>query len=157
MTQQRISISLGLTKMKNFKRFRTLPCESKRRIVLKYALFQIPDILILILILLVLRWWMDLPLWLYGCIVSLWIIKDFLTFPLVWRAYDTSHPGDVKSLIGIEGVAEEKLDPSGYIRVHGELWQAEVMENKAPIEKGEMVMVEAAYGLTLLVQPTQKR
>ncbi len=78
-------------------------------------------------------------------------------FPLVWRAYDRPHPGDAKSLIGTEGIAEEQLNPSGYIRGHGELWQAEVMGKKAPIEKGEAVLIEGVYGLTLLVQPAQKR
>jgi hypothetical protein len=62
--------------IKNFKRFKTLPRGSKRRIVLRYGLFQIPDLLILVLVLFVLQWWMDLPLWLYGCIGGLWVMKD---------------------------------------------------------------------------------
>lgn len=78
-------------------------------------------------------------------------------FPFVWHAYDRPQPGDVKSLIGTEGIAEERLDPSGYIRVHGELWQAEVMGKRIPIEKGETVLIERAYGFTLLVQPAQKK
>lgn len=143
--------------MKNFKRFKTLPRESKRRIVVRYALFQIPDMLILILILFLLQWWMDLPLWLYGCIGGLWVVKDILIFPFIWNAYEQPRPGETRSLIGMEGVAEERLAPSGYIRVGGELWQSEVMGKKAPIEKGEMVMVKGAYGLTLLVQPFEKR
>ncbi|OGP59885.1 MAG: hypothetical protein A2162_10070 [Deltaproteobacteria bacterium RBG_13_52_11b] len=143
--------------MKNLKRFKTLPRESKRRIGVRYALFQIPDVAILVLILLVLRWWIDPRFWLYGVIVGLWIIKNVLMFPLVWRAYDRPRPGDAKSLIGTEGIAEEQLNPSGYIRVHGELWKAEVTGKKAPIEKGEAVLIEGVYGLTLFVQPTQKR
>jgi membrane protein implicated in regulation of membrane protease activity len=141
--------------MKNFRRFKALPSESKRRIVVKYALFQIPDLLILVLVLFVLEWWMDLRFWLYGAIVGIWITKDVLMFPFVWHAYDTSQQG-AKSLIGTEGVVEEQLNPSGYIRVRGELWQAEVMESKAPIEKGETVLVEGAYGLILLVQPNER-
>ena len=143
--------------MKNFRRFKILPRESKRRIVVRYALFQIPDLLILVLILFVLQWWMDLPWWLYGCISGLWVVKDVLIFPFIWNAYEQPRPGETRSLIGMEGVAEEKLAPSGYVRVHGELWQSEVMKNKAPIEKGETVLVKGAYGLTLLVQPIEKR
>jgi membrane protein implicated in regulation of membrane protease activity len=142
--------------MRNFKRFKKLPRESKRRIVAKYVIFQIPDILILVLILFVTRWWIDLGSWWYGVIIGLWIAKDVLLFPFLWRAYDTSHPGDAKSLIGTEGIAEEPLNPSGYIRVHGELWQAEVMGKKSQVEKGETVLVKGAYGLTLLVQPIEK-
>ena len=73
-------------------------------------------------------------------------------FPFVWRAYDRPRPGDLRSLIGTDGIAEEKLAPSGHVRVHGELWQAEVMAKGTPIEKGEAVLIEGVYGLTLLVQ-----
>ena len=78
-------------------------------------------------------------------------------FPFVWRAYDRPRPGDLRSMIGTEGIAQERLNPSGYIRVHGELWQAEVMEKRIPIEKGEEVQIQGSYGLTLLVQPTQEK
>jgi len=37
--------------MKRFEQYRMLPKETKRRIVLRYALFQIPDMAILVLIL----------------------------------------------------------------------------------------------------------
>ena len=125
--------------------------------MVRYALFQIPGMLILVLILFVLQWWMDLPWWLCGCIGGLWVLKDVLTFPLIWNAYEPPRPGETKSLIGMEGVAEERLAPSGYIRVHGELWQSEVMGKETPIEQGDRVLVKGAYGLTLLVQPMEKR
>ena len=124
---------------------------------MRYALYQIPDIGILALILFVLHQWIDLSLWLYIGFVSLWMTKYVLVFSFVWRAYDKPRPGDVKSLIGTEGIAEERLDPSGYIRVHGELWRAEVMEKTIPVEKGETVQIERALGLTLLVKPVQKK
>jgi membrane protein implicated in regulation of membrane protease activity len=143
--------------MKRFEQFRTLSKEAKRRIVLRYALYQIPDIGILALILYVLHRWVDLSLWLYTGIVSLWMVKYVLAFSFVWRAYDKPRPGDVKSLIGTEGIAEERLDPSGYIRVHGELWRAEVIGKTVPVEKGETVLIERASGLTLLVKPVQKK
>lgn len=123
---------------------------------MRYALFQIPDLLILVLILLVLRWWIDPRSWVYAAIVGIWIIKDVFTFPLVWRAYDRPQPGNTKSLIGTEGITEEQLNPSGYIRVNGELWQAKVMGKNAPIEKGEAVLIEGVYGLTLLVQRPER-
>ena len=74
--------------MKRFEQFRTLPKETKRRIVLRYALYQIPDIGILALILFVLHQWIDLSLWLYIGFVSLWMTKYVLVFSFVWRAYD---------------------------------------------------------------------
>jgi membrane protein implicated in regulation of membrane protease activity len=143
--------------MKRFQQYRVLSREAKRRIVLRYALFQIPDIAILALILFVLHQWVDLSLWLFPAIISLWIMKYILVFSFVWRAYDKPRPGDVKSLIGTEGIAEERLDPSGYIRVHGELWRAEVIGKTVPVEKGETVLIERASGLTLLVKPVQNK
>jgi len=89
--------------------------------------------------------------------VSLWMVKYVLVFTFVWPAYDKLLPGDVKSLIGTEGITEERLDPSGYIRVHGELWRGEVIEKTVPVEKGETVLIERALGLTLLVKPVQKK
>ncbi len=139
--------------MKRFEQYRMLSKETKRRIVLRYALYQIPDMAIFVLILFMLHQWVDLSLWLYIGLVSLWMVKYVLVFTFVWPAYDKPRPGDVKSLIGIEGIAEECLDPSGYIRVHGELWRAEVIGKTIPIEKGQTVLIERACGLTLFVKP----
>jgi membrane protein implicated in regulation of membrane protease activity len=127
--------------------------ETKRRIVLRYALYQIPDIAIFVLILFLLHQWVDLSLWLCIGAVTLWMVKYVLVFTFVWPAYDKPLSGDVKSLIGTEGIAEERLDPSGYIRVHGELWRAEVIGKTIPIEKGQTVLIERAHGFTLLVKP----
>jgi membrane-bound ClpP family serine protease len=112
---------------------------------------------IFVLILFVLHQWVDLSLGLFIGLVSLWMVKYVLVFSFVWRAYDKPRPGDVTSLIGTEGIAEERLDPSGYIRVHGELWRAEVIGKTMAIEKGQPVLIETAYGLTLLVKPFQKK
>ena len=56
------------------------------------------------------------------------------------------------SLVGTEGIVEERLAPSGYIRVHGELWQAEIIGEGRPIEKGAVVQIQGIRGLLLLVQ-----
>jgi membrane protein implicated in regulation of membrane protease activity len=143
--------------MKRFEQYRMLSKETKRRIVLRYVLYQIPDMVILVLILFVLHRWVDLSLWFYIGLVSLWVVKYILGFIFVWPAYDRPRPGDVKSLIGTEGIAEERLDPSGYIRVHGEFWRAEVVGKTVPIEKGQTVLIEKACGLTLLVKPVLKK
>ena len=139
--------------MKRFEQYRMLSKETKRCIVLRYAVYQIPDMAILVLILFVLHQWVGLSLGLCIGLISLWMVKYVLVFSFVWRAYDKPRPGDVKSLIGTEGIAEERLDPSGYIRVHGELWRAEVIGKTIPIEKGQTVLIERACGLTLLVKP----
>ena len=143
--------------MKRFEQYRMLSKKEKRRIVVRYALYQIPDVAIFVLILFVLHQWVHLSLGLVVALVSLWIVKYVLVFSFVWRAYDKPPPGNVRTLIGTEGIAEERLDPSGYIRVHGELWRAEVIGKPVVIEKGQAVLIEDASGLTLLVNPVQRK
>ena len=63
--------------------------------------------------------------------------------------------GGVNRLIGAQGIAEEPLAPSGYIRVGGELWRAEAMRTDKPIPPGSRVRVQAVRGLTLLIQPEE--
>lgn len=40
----------------------------------------------------------------------------------------------------------------GYVRVHGKLWQAEVMRSYPAIDRGQPVRIEEIRDLTLLVQ-----
>jgi len=143
--------------MKRFEQYRMLSKEEKRRIVLRYARYQIPDVAIFALILFVLHQWVGLSLRLFIGLVTLWMVKYLVVFSFVWRAYDKPRPGDVTSLIGTQGIAEERLDPAGYVRVHGELWRAEVIGKTMAIEKGKTVLIERADGLTLLVKPFQKK
>src|SRR5690606_23747297 len=58
-------------------------------------------------------------------VVGIWVAKDALLYPLVWRAYehrdaDTSaYPPE-----GVEGVVVRRLDPEGAVRIGGERWKA---------------------------------
>jgi membrane protein implicated in regulation of membrane protease activity len=122
------------------------------QVVIRYALFQIPGFVLLMLILILVRRWVDFPPWFFWGSVFIWIVKDAVLFPFVWRAYDRSRLKDLHSLVGTEGIVEERLAPSGYIRVHGELWQAEMTSDGPPIEKGEVVRIQGIRGLVLLVQ-----
>ena len=80
------------------------------------------------------------------------LVKDLILFPFVWRAYDTDPTRAANSMIGARGIAKDRLAPSGYIRVRGELWQAEVMGDGLPIDRGQGVRVRGISGLKLLVQ-----
>ena len=122
------------------------------RVVLRYALLQMPALALLILLLILVQRWVDLPAWfIYGLIVF-WIAKDVILFPFTWRAYDQDRNRAVNSMVGARGITKDRLAPSGYIQVHGELWRAEVMGNALPVERGETVRVQGIRGLTLLVQ-----
>ncbi|MBM4276901.1 MAG: hypothetical protein FJ106_06295 [Deltaproteobacteria bacterium] len=126
------------------------------RIVLRYTLFQIPSLVLLAMILWVVRRYVDLPQWFFWGFMLLWVVKDAVLFPFVWRAYDRSQERSLQKMIGKKGVAKERLDPSGYIQVHGELWKAELMEGAPPVEEGEPVRVEGIRGRVLLVRGESK-
>jgi len=126
------------------------------RIVVRYTLLQLPAIVLLILMLILVQRWVSLPAWFTWCLIAFWIAKDIVLFPLTWRAYDRSHRGSADWMIGLRGTAENRLAPSGYVHVRGELWQAEIEENSVPIEKGESVRIYGNRGLTLLVDRDNK-
>jgi len=122
------------------------------RVLIKYILLQLPLIVLLPLILYFIRQWVDIPVWLIWGLVALMIIKDIIMFPRVWRSYDQSRPGDPTSIIGMRGIAQDRLAPTGYIQVRSELWRAEVIEGYPPIANGKYVRVVGIEGLTLIVQ-----
>jgi len=122
------------------------------RTVLRYTLFQLPGFAVIGVLLLVANRINILPPWAAWCIFTLWILKDILLFPLLWRSYSTSPAGLKNTLTGQEGRVRERLDPRGRILVHGVLWQAEVAEGRTPAEEGSTVVVREMRGLTLVVE-----
>jgi len=124
-----------------------------RRVVIKYTLLQLPALVFLALILYLIRLWVQMPAWLIWGMVGLWVVKDVILFPFVWRSYDQDRLGDANSMVGLHGVAKDRLAPSGYVEVHGEMWQAEVMEGAPPVQSRESIRVRGIRGLTLIVQP----
>ena len=123
------------------------------KILVKYALIQVPAIVILVVSLVLIRQWIDFPLYLILGIVALWVAKDIILYPLTWRAYDWDPSGDVNAMVGERAIANERLAPTGYVRVHGELWRAKITGHGSPVEKGKAVQIQGIRGLTLLVQP----
>jgi len=111
-----------------------------------------PAFALLILLLLLVQRWVDLPAWFIYSLIVFWVAKDVILFLFTWRAYDQDSDRAVNSMVGARGITKDRLNPSGYIWVHSELWQAEVMGNALPIERGETVRVQGIRGLTLLVQ-----
>ena len=122
------------------------------RVVVRYGLLQLPGLALLVLFLVLALRWFDIPSWVVWGFLALWVVKDVILFPFVWRAYDRDQPRDKNPLLGAHGIARDRLAPSGYILVHGELWQAEVTEGSPPIEKGKGVLVRGTRGLTLIVE-----
>ena len=121
------------------------------RVILRYTLFQIPEILLLMLVLYGLHRWFSVPLVILGAVLMVWIIKDIILFFFIWRVYEI--PKSIKDprLEGAVGVTIEVLDPQGYVEINGELWKAESVNNQ-PIRAKETVVVVDHKGLLLIVQ-----
>ncbi len=120
-------------------------------VLTKYWLLQLPATAAVALVLYLLQDTIDLPTWALWSIVAIWIAKDAVLYPLVWRSYDPSPVSTTRALEGAQGIALDRLAPSGYVRVNGELWHAELTDHSSPIEQGAPVRVRAVRGLTLLV------
>lgn len=125
-------------------------------VYLRYILLNIPGLAAVILILIIIQNWIVLSDWLFWSIIGFWIVLDVVLFPLTWRAYDRERPGRSRSMIGERGIARERLAPSGYVQVHGELWRAEIIDGSVPVEKGRFVEIVKMDGLTLFVEPVAK-
>jgi membrane-bound serine protease (ClpP class) len=79
-----------------------------------------------------------------------------ITFALAWIAVKARR---AKRLLGADAmlghiaVAMTPLAPTGQVEVRGEIWQATLPPNSAPIPAGAQVKVRAIDGLTLTVAP----
>lgn len=89
-----------------------------------------------------------LPVWTAGAALLLWVLKDVLLFRAMQAVF---RPPASPELVGSRAEAVEALTPTGYVRVHGELWLATTHDG-APIAAGTRVLVVAARGLTLVVE-----
>lgn len=121
--------------------------------ILKYALFQLPEIAVIAVIVIFLERWDVISGWIAYGLIAAWIIKDALLYPFLWKAYEFGASKEANPMIGQVGFVKDRLNPTGMIAVRGELWKARVVETAQPIEKGSHVRVVSIDGLTLMVEP----
>ena len=117
--------------------------------IIRYTLFQIPELAILIIGMLLVRHWITIPLIWFCGILSIWILKDVILFFYTWRAYI---PEKDDIMIGKHGITLERILDTGYISINGEKWNAR-NRSEGPIEKGQDILVVERKGLTLFVTP----
>lgn len=127
--------------------------QSKPRIAVRYFLLQIPGLAAFALILVLLQ---DLDLIsssFFWTLIVLWVVKDVILFPVLWRYYDFDGHSERFEMAGQKGVAATALEPEGYVKIKGELWQAVAGDNLKKISRGAEVRVVSADGLRLTVRP----
>ena len=126
-------------------------------VLAKYWALQLPATLLLTIVLLGLGNRLAWPLWIVWTTVAVWVAKDAILYPFLWRAYDRDDPAALPyPMEGVEGVAIDRIDPSGRVRIWGEVWRAELSRGARRIEEGETVQVKARHGLTLLIEPGRR-
>ena len=119
-----------------------------RGLVIRYSLLQLPGIVFLFVALIFIQRWIDIPDIIFWGIISVWIAKDVVLFFYTWKAYEWKKRD---KMIGMQGVAMEKIIESGYIIVNNEKWHAENHGDES-IEKGETVQIHDRKGLTLYIK-----
>ncbi len=122
-----------------------------RRVLIRYTLFQIPDLILLGLALASAVQWWELSNAVAFTLFGLWLLKDILMFPVMRVAYEQGGSANDR-LTGALGIARESLDPIGYVMVGPELWKAEVAAGAEPVSAGTKVRILELRGLTLLVE-----
>ncbi len=113
-------------------------------------LLQTPGWLVAAVVLWALHEWAGLPGWIAAGLLLAYIAKDFLLYPFLRRAYEGGGSGGAE-LAGERGTAIQKLAPRGYVRVRGELWEAELPPGSEPVPEGAPIRVQAARGMRLVV------
>ena len=119
----------------------------------RYLLFQIPSWVVAAIIVGALREWAGLPLWAALLLFAAYVAKDLVLYPFLRHSYQQDTRTQVERLIGERAMVTERLDPTGFIRVRGELWKAAVLPGSADVEAGSPVEIEGADKWTLMVRP----
>ena len=123
------------------------------KILLRYFLLQLPGIFFIAALIILLYLIKAVSFKVIWIVLAVWIIKDIVLYPLIWKSYDLSPNPGKSSMIGLRGVALEAINPSGYVLVKGESWRARLKNKKSVIRKDEPVYVSDVQGLTLVVRP----
>jgi membrane protein implicated in regulation of membrane protease activity len=121
---------------------------------LRYALLQIPGAMIVSGVAWLLHAWAGLSTVGAVVIVAAWIGTDLVLYPFVRRslAPEEGRWVGVGRLLGAHGIVDRELAPDGWVRIRGELWRAQGVDEADPIPVGARVRVCGLRGLTLFVQ-----
>ncbi|SVB08576.1 uncharacterized protein METZ01_LOCUS161430, partial [marine metagenome] len=77
----------------------------------RYALYQIPGLLVAAATIGLLFRWTSLPGWAAVSLVLIWVLKDAALYPWLRSAYESDPGSVIERLVGLPGVAVEPLAP----------------------------------------------
>jgi membrane-bound ClpP family serine protease len=120
---------------------------------LRYLLIELPGALVVVVGLLLVRRWIEIPTGIVVAVAAAWIAKDLALYPLLRHAYEVDPRTEMEKLAGDEVVVRTLLDPGGFVLMRGELWRAEAAEGeRLPVPAGTRMRVESHRGLVLVVR-----
>jgi membrane protein implicated in regulation of membrane protease activity len=123
------------------------------RTLVRYTLFQIPDLILMSLgLAAAVRWW-DLPVPAAYGLLAVWIAKDVILYPVLRVAYESDGVSGVDRMRGALGVVTQPLSPVGYVKLGSELWKAEMELGSGTVSVGSEIRVVEVRGLTVIVEP----
>ena len=128
----------------------------RSRTVFDYTIYAIiGTILEVTALLIVLLWVLPLfdiyiPWWILAILLAIELGYSAFTYIMGRRALRQRIAYGPEAIIGSEGVVATALDPTGYVKVRGELWKASC---QARLDIGDKVVVTGVEGLKLVVIP----
>ena len=132
-----------------------MTARSSSRTIVRYTLFQIPDLILLGLgVAAAVRWW-NLPVLAAYGLLAAWVAKDVIMYPILRVAYEGGGSSGVEAIHGALGVVTEPLVPSGYVRLGSERWKAELAGGSGAVLVGSEIRVVEIRGLLRSPQPTR--
>lgn len=122
----------------------------------RYVLFQIPQWLLLAILLALAAETMALSAPVARGLFLLWVLKDLAVYPLVRHGYEANSLTGSERLVGHKAVTFQRLAPKGYVKIQGELWRAEARPPNEPIPANCAVSIVGADRLTLIVEAERR-
>jgi membrane-bound ClpP family serine protease len=95
-------------------------------------------------------WGVNLDAWVVITVMAVWLVVGVGLFIVGTSALDQKEVTGLSTMVGMQGVTEGPLDPSGTVKIYGELWNARAAEGV--IGSGVDVIVTGEDGLNLVVK-----
>ncbi|KAA3613094.1 MAG: hypothetical protein D8M58_12355 [Calditrichaeota bacterium] len=122
---------------------------AKKDTIKRYILFQIPELLVTFLVLIIIHHFLEFPFWIVWVVMAGAIIKDVIMFHYTWTAYIVHSPEDYANVKGKSCIAVEDFEEKGMVSINGELWKA---RSENPVIKDDKLIVQKIDGLELFVK-----
>jgi membrane protein implicated in regulation of membrane protease activity len=128
--------------------------------VVGYTIYAAVGTVLEVVILLVLLLWVPpivniyIPWWIVVILVAVELGVSLFTYIMGRRALSKKVTYGPEAIVGSIGVVTTPFNPTGYIRVKGELWKASC---KSKVEVGDEVRVTKMEGMKLIVLPNSDK